>query len=140
MQDLRASAGRFSILANQELILPEPDPTLRVDQHQFRQMLVHLIRNAVEAMTDGGRLTIEAGQDDSQVTIAIRDTGIGISDLALSRATDPFFTTKTFGTGMGLTVVKRIVKDHNGTLRLRNRPQGGTEVLLRFQQEKDPQE
>lgn len=124
----------------QELILPEPDPTLRVDQHQFRQMLVHLIRNAVEAMTEGGRLTIEAGQDDSQVTIAIRDTGIGISDLALSRATDPFFTTKTFGTGMGLTVVKRIVKDHNGTLRLRNRPQGGTEVLLRFQQEQDPQE
>lgn len=124
----------------QELLLPEPDPTLRVDQHQFRQMLVHLIRNAVEAMPEGGRLSIEAGHDDSQVTISIRDTGIGFSDLALSRATDPFFTTKSFGTGMGLTVVKRIVKDHNGTLRLRNRPQGGTEVLLRFQKEYDPQE
>ncbi|MHB8788574.1 MAG: response regulator [Desulfobulbaceae bacterium] len=124
----------------QELILPEPDPTLRVDQHQFRQMLVHLIRNGVEAMAEGGRLTIEAGYDESHVTIAIRDTGIGFSDLALSRATDPFFTTKTFGTGMGLTVVKRIVKDHNGTLRLRNRPEGGTEVLLRFKREKSPQE
>ncbi|MHB8809611.1 MAG: response regulator [Desulfobulbaceae bacterium] len=123
----------------QELILPEPDPTLRVDQHQFRQMLVHLIRNAVEAMPEGGRLTVEAGHDDTHVTIAIRDTGIGFSDLALARATDPFFTTKTFGTGMGLTVVKRIVKDHNGTLRLHNRREGGTEVLLRFQQEPDPQ-
>lgn len=124
----------------QKLILPEPDPTLRVDQHQFRQMLVHLIRNGVEAMAEGGRLTIEAGFDESHVTIAIRDTGIGFSDLALSRATDPFFTTKTFGTGMGLTVVKRIVKDHNGTLRLRNRPEGGTEVLLRFKRDKNPQE
>lgn len=124
----------------QELILPEPDPTLMVDQHQFRQMLVHLIRNAVEAMPEGGRLTVEAGRDDTHVTIAIRDTGIGFSDLALSRATDPFFTTKTFGTGMGLTVVKRIVKDHNGSLRLHNRPEGGTEVLLRFQREPDPQE
>lgn len=118
---------------SQELVLPEPDPTLRVDQHQFRQMLVHLLRNAVEAMTDGGRLSIEAGQDENQVFIAIRDTGSGLSDAALSRATDPFFTTKTFGTGMGLAVVKRIVKDHNGTLTLHNLPEGGTEVLLRFQ-------
>lgn len=119
----------------QELILPEPDSTLLVDQHQFRQMLVHLIRNAVEAMAEGGRLTIEAGHDQDQLTIAIRDTGIGFSDLALTRATDPFFTTKTFGTGMGLSVVKRIVKDHGGTLTLRNRPEGGTEALLRFQRE-----
>lgn len=124
----------------QELILPEPDPTLRVDQHQFRQMLVHLLRNAVEAMPEGGKLSIEVGHEDRDVTIAIRDSGIGFSDLALSRATDPFFTTKMFGTGMGLTVVKRIVKDHNGTLKLHNRREGGTEALLRFQQEEDPQE
>ncbi|MFZ5798200.1 MAG: response regulator [Desulfobulbaceae bacterium] len=123
----------------QELILLEPDPTLRVDRQQFRQMLVHLIRNAVEAMAEGGRLTIKAEYDDRQVTIAIRDTGMGFSDLALSRATDPFFTTKTFGTGMGLTVVKRIVKDHNGTLKLRNLPEGGTEVLLRFQRDAEAQ-
>ena len=119
----------------QELLLPEPDPILLVDQHQFRQMLVHLIRNGVEAMAEGGTLTLEASQDDTTVTIAIRDTGSGLSDLALSRATDPFFTTKTFGTGMGLTVVKRIVKDHNGTLKLHNRAEGGTEILLRFQRE-----
>jgi len=121
----------------QELILPEPDPTIRADQHQFRQMLVHLIRNAVEAMPDGGSLTIEAGYDGESITIAIRDTGSGISDLDMTRATDPFFTTKTFGTGMGLTVVQRILSDHNGTMKLRNRPAGGTEVLLVFQREND---
>lgn len=119
----------------QQLILPEPDPTIRADQHQFRQMLVHLIRNAIEAMSAEGELTIEVSTDDNFITVAIRDTGIGISDQNLSRASDPFFTTKTFGTGMGLTVVKRIVKDHNGTMKLRNRPEGGTEVILRFQRQ-----
>jgi signal transduction histidine kinase/DNA-binding response OmpR family regulator len=119
----------------QKLILPDPDPTIRADEHQFRQMLVHLIRNAIEAMSGEGELTIEASYDDNFITLAIRDTGIGISDQNLSRATDPFFTTKTFGTGMGLTVVKRIIKDHNGTMKLRNRPEGGTEVILRFQRQ-----
>ncbi|MDD3619456.1 MAG: response regulator [Desulfobulbaceae bacterium] len=119
----------------QQLILPDPDPTIRADQHQFRQMLVHLIRNAIEAMSGEGELIIEVSTDDNFINLAIRDTGIGISDQNLSRAADPFFTTKTFGTGMGLTVVKRIVKDHNGTMKLRNRPKGGTEVILRFQRQ-----
>ena len=118
-----------------QLILPEPDPTIKADQHQFRQMLVHLIRNGIEAMPDGGKLSVETSYDDQQITIIIRDTGIGISDLILNQATDPFFTTKAFGTGMGLTVVKRIVKDHYGSLKLRKREEGGTEIILRFQRE-----
>ena len=115
-----------------QLNLPEPDPTLKVDQHQFRQILVHLIRNAVEAMPEGGILTVDVTYDEQLVTISIQDTGVGIPERIMNQATDPFFTTKTFGTGMGLTLVKRLAKDHGATLKLRNRDQGGTEALLRF--------
>lgn len=114
------------------LVLPDPDPTIFADQHQIRQLLVHLIRNAVEAMHDGGTLTVAVQYDDHQIDISIRDTGTGLADQILNRATDPFFTTKTFGTGMGLTLVKRIARDHNGTLQLRNRAEGGTEVTVSF--------
>ena len=117
---------------NHQLILPEPDPTIVADQHQIRQLLVHLIRNAVEAMPEGGTLTVAVKYDDHQINISIQDTGIGLADPILNRATDPFFTTKTFGTGMGLTLVKRIARDHNGTLQLRNRAEGGTEVMVSF--------
>ncbi|MCL7487818.1 MAG: response regulator [Desulfobulbaceae bacterium] len=115
-----------------QLNLQEPDPTIMADAHLFKQMLVHLIRNSIDAMPEGGSLTIEAVYDDQQITITIRDTGPGISDVLLDRASEPFFTTKIFGTGMGLTLVKRIANDHGGTLRLANRPEGGTDAILSF--------
>ncbi len=122
-----------------QLILPDPDPMLIADEHQIRQLLVHLIRNAVEAMPDGGTLTVEVSYDDRQIMISIRDTGVGLADPILNRATEPFFTTKSFGTGMGLTLVKRIARDHNGTLELKNREKGGTEASVIFlRQEKTP--
>lgn len=112
--------------------LQDPDPTINADAHLFKQMIVHLLRNALDAMTDGGTLTIDVGYDDRLVTITVRDTGPGISELVLNKASEPFFTTKTFGTGMGLTLVNRIAKDHGGTFRLMNRPEGGTEAILEF--------
>lgn len=115
-----------------QLVLQEPDPTINADAHLFKQMIVHLLRNALDAMTDGGSLTIEAAYDEQLITITIRDTGPGISDHILHKASEPFFTTKTFGTGMGLTLVNRIAKDHGATFRLMNRPEGGTDAILKF--------
>ncbi|WP_457574124.1 response regulator [Desulfolithobacter sp.] len=115
-----------------ELILPEPEPVLDIDPDQIGQVLVHLIRNAVEAMTSGGRLTIEVQRQGDEIAIIVRDTGEGIADFNLERATTPFFTTKTYGTGMGLTLVKRIVKDHGGRLEIKSvtGEGGGTEVIV----------
>ncbi|GAB4340296.1 MAG: hypothetical protein Kow0089_13800 [Desulfobulbaceae bacterium] len=114
------------------LILPEPDPTINADVHLFKQMIVHLIRNSLDAMPEGGSLTIEVSYDDETVTIIVRDTGPGISDFIMNKASEPFFTTKAFGTGMGLTLVRRIAEDHEGTFLLQNRPEGGTEAILEF--------
>ncbi len=116
----------------QRLVLPDPDPTINADAHMFKQMIVHLIRNSLDAMTDGGLLSIEVSYDDQNITITISDTGPGISDFILNKAAEPFFTTKAFGTGMGLTLVRRIATDHGGTFMLLNRPEGGTNAVLEF--------
>ena len=108
----------------QEVVLPEVDPLINVDPRLIQQALVHLIRNSVEAMPGGGMLTVEVLLEESRVKIIISDSGEGLGSIHPARATDPFFTTKMIGTGMGLTLVKRIVEDHNGTLRLESRKEG----------------
>jgi len=109
------------------LVLPEPGPVLKIDQRQIRQMFVYLIRNAIEAMPDGGALTIATESDGTKVSISIHDTGAGPN-----LSTDPLFLTKTFGGGLGLTMAHRIVKDHDGTLKLGTSKQGGTEARIIF--------
>lgn len=117
-----------------ELQLPGTEIPINIDPDLIQQALVHLIRNAIEAMPDGGRLSIRIGQDvnadDKTIEIIIQDTGQGIKDSTLLFATDPFVTTKTAGTGMGLTMVKRIIKDHGGTLQIQQRISGGTRVIV----------
>jgi len=110
------------------LLLPETDPLIDADPRLIQQALVHLIRNSVEAMPQGGELFIEVVLEEAQVKILIRDSGTGGTNLR--HATDPFYTTKLVGTGMGLTLVKRIVEDHGGRLTLDNRQQGGVRATV----------
>lgn len=116
----------------QTMQFPEVDPIVEVDPRLLQQAFVHLIRNSVEAMAGGGDLSIEVQSEATLVRISIRDTGQGLGEVNLEHATDPFFTTKIIGTGMGLTLVKRIVEDHGGSLNLRNRNegQGGMEAVI----------
>jgi signal transduction histidine kinase len=104
----------------QTLLFPENDPVVDVDARLIQQALAHLIRNSIEAMPQGGDLTVEVRPEESRVRISIRDTGKGMSRDSMGQAIDPFFTTKMIGTGMGLTLVKRIVEDHGGDLILEN--------------------
>jgi signal transduction histidine kinase/DNA-binding response OmpR family regulator len=114
------------------LLLPEPEPVLQLDRKLMHQAFVHLIRNSTESMPDGGELTITAKQSSGSIQVIIADTGTGIADANITLATDPFFTTKTFGTGMGLTLVKRIIKDHGGSLSIQRRESGGTKVIVQL--------
>lgn len=115
-----------------ELQLPEAEAAVHIDPDLIQQSMVHLIRNGIEAMPDGGRLSIRIEQDNNRQTteIIIQDTGRGIKDSTLSFATDPFVTTKISGTGMGLTMVKRIIEDHGGYLHIQQRISGGTRVIV----------
>lgn len=115
-----------------ELYLPLPDPELLIDSRLIRQMLLHLIRNGIEAMTSGGLLTVSCTKKNSNICISIEDSGYGMADTNMDRITDPFFTTKTYGTGMGLTLVEKIVKEHQGEFTLRHGVNGGmvAQVML----------
>ena len=115
---------------HQNLLFPEIDPVVDVDPRLIQQALVHLIRNSIEAMPRGGDLTIEVQLEEAVVRIMIRDTGSGIGEDNLSHAADPFYTTKMVGTGMGLTLVRRIVEDHGGSLTLQNRGSEGVQAIL----------
>jgi len=113
-----------------QLNVPDNAPTLEVDPRLMRQVFVHLIRNAVEAMPDGGKLDIRVELAPEQVRISLRDSGAGVARPVLERAMDPFYTTKTFGAGIGLALVKRIVSDHDGVLEIKKLDTGGTEAVV----------
>ncbi|PLX50974.1 MAG: two-component system sensor histidine kinase/response regulator [Desulfobulbaceae bacterium] len=102
---------------------------VNMDSRQIRQMFLHIIRNALEAMEQGGQLQVTAEVVDGWVVVRISDTGLGLSDASLTRARDPFFTTKTYGSGMGLAMVDRIVESHGGTFML-SRKQEGMEAVV----------
>ena len=113
-----------------DLDMPEPDPVLEMDEQLIRKMMIHLTRNAIEAMPNGGRLTFKVRRESGWVRIIISDTGVGIAEVIKKRATDPFFTTKTYGTGLGLTLVEKIVKIHGGVFILNKNSDGGMEARV----------
>jgi signal transduction histidine kinase len=109
-----------------QLNLHEPGPYLHIDAQKIRQILLHLFRNAVEAMPNGGLLYVNIKQTPENVSVIIADSGIGILNANIAKVADPFFTTKIYGTGMGLTLVKKIVAEHQGTFSLQPGPISGT--------------
>jgi len=112
-------------------------PLIPCDPDQIRQVLVNLLINAIEAMPQGGLLAISTGilndrNNNSNVTIKIRDSGVGIPDIDLKRIFQPFFTTKKDGVGMGLAVCERIIQNHDGSIQVKSQLGVGTEFLISF--------
>ena len=103
-----------------------------LDRTQVKQVLVNLMKNAIQAMTKGGVLTLETGQSGEAVWLAVRDTGGGIPQEQLNRIFEPFFTTKKKGSGLGLMIVQRIVRDHGGRIELESRVNEGTTFRVWF--------
>lgn len=115
-----------------QLDCPEPEPILSADPRQLRQVLLQLFKNGIEAMPEGGILTITVRTEAAWVEILVRDTGIGLGESQLAKARDPFFTTKTYGTGMGLTLVEKAVAAHGGEFSLKTMEGDGMEARVRL--------
>jgi signal transduction histidine kinase len=94
------------------------DPIAELDGDQVMQVLINLVSNAVEAMPDGGLLTVGTQGDEERVRLIVSDTGIGIPAENVGKVFEPFFTTKQIGkgTGLGLAVTYGIVKMHRGDI------------------------
>ncbi|HEX9049987.1 MAG TPA: GAF domain-containing protein [Anaeromyxobacter sp.] len=116
-------------------VLRELDPSLppvRMDARLVRQAVLNVLVNAVQAMPEGGRLTVRSRADGDEAVLEVEDTGGGIPDEVRARIFEPFFTTKASGTGLGLAVVRRIVEGHGGTVVVRSRAGEGTVFGLRL--------
>jgi signal transduction histidine kinase len=95
------------------------------DRDMLRRAVLNLVLNAMDAMPDGGRLTVAVRPEDGAVTLSVADTGPGLSEEVRQRACEPFFTTKRTGTGLGLAIVQRIAEAHSGRVTCGNRlPRG----------------
>jgi len=111
--------------------VPADLPPVPIDAHLLRQAIVNVVVNAVQAMPEGGTLTVRARVDGDAAVVELSDTGCGIPDEVRHRIFEPFFTTRPTGTGLGLAIVKRIVDGHHGRVEVRARPGGsGTTFAL----------
>jgi signal transduction histidine kinase len=107
-------------------------PLLELDRDQMKQAFYNVIKNSFEAMKARGILRIRTDLDDSHVIVRFTDSGGGITAENLSRVFEPYFTTKTSGTGLGLLIVRRIVREHGGELSIESRAGKGLAVTIRL--------
>ena len=114
------------------LDLPGTLPAVAIDRGQMEQVFFNLMKNALEAMKDGGELVIEIVHDDTSVSVSFRDSGLGMSDEALARLFEPFRTTKKKGTGLGLMISRRIVAAHGGEIAVSSEEGRGTTFTVKL--------
>ena len=117
-----------------EAALPASTPLISADRDQLKQVFFNLVKNAMEAMPSGGRLSLKVRADDDSVFIAIADSGVGISAGDMAKLFSPYHTTKVGGHGLGLMIVQRIMRDHGGHIGIESKPGVGTVVTLQFPQ------
>jgi signal transduction histidine kinase len=111
----------------------EPNITIAADPQQLEQVLWNLFINAIDAMEGKGMLEVQIHKDGrGQAALSVSDTGKGISPKDINKIFDPFFTTKEGGSGLGLSIVHKIVEIHGGDISVESRPDRGTTFSLTF--------
>jgi len=118
------------ILVEQELA--EGLPRILLDRAQMKQAFYNVIKNALQAMRSGGFLRIRSEADDQHVVISFIDNGHGIAPEQIGQLFEPYFTTKQNGTGLGLMIVQRIVREHGGTIEVESDKERGTTFRIKL--------
>jgi two-component system sensor histidine kinase HydH len=108
------------------LIQDGAPPPCEHDPAQIEQMLLNLLLNAIQAIDGAGRVEVRIQSRDGKAVLTVADTGRGIAPAQLLKIFRPFFTTKGHGTGLGLSLARRIVETHGGQIEVQSAPQKGT--------------
>jgi len=127
---LEAELSQAGIRA--ELDLEKRDDTVLMDERFLKQALMNLVKNSMHAMTGGGKLTFRTKRNGDALTLYLVDTGTGIPEDVLEKIFEPYFTTKDFGSGLGLTLVYKIVKEHGADIQVSSKVGTGTTVSIAF--------
>ncbi|WP_439629565.1 sensor histidine kinase [Gemmata sp.] len=122
----RAAAKPVSLAAT----APREPVTARVDRDQMLSLLTNLLLNGIEATPPGGTVAVRVGRDGGGILVEVTDSGPGIDAAIANRLFTPFATTKPTGTGLGLTIARRVARGHGGALTGANRPGGGAAFTL----------
>jgi signal transduction histidine kinase len=112
--------------------LDESVPPALVDAQQVGQILLNFLLNAVQAMPDGGNVTVSVGQDDTTVFAAVEDTGVGIPAENLAKIFQPLFTTKAKGIGLGLALARDLAEANNGQITVESTVGEGSRFAVHF--------
>ena len=108
------------------------DTTINGNENQIKQVFINIIKNALEAIDRDGKINVVLHHHDDQLVISIKDTGVGIPPHVLERIFEPFYTTKSKGTGLGMMITNKIIQEHKGTITINSEENIGTEVLVSF--------
>jgi len=125
-------APQFEAQGIETLLDISPQQSITADRDMLRRVTLNLLLNAVDAMPDGGTISLSAVDAADYAELTVADTGPGLSADVRHRVFEPFFTTKPGGTGLGLAIVYRIAEVHKGSVTAANNPQGGAVFSLRF--------
>jgi len=110
--------------------LPSAPVVCQLDSKLFKQTLLNILLNAVQAMDSGGDLVVRVDQTDNMAHVEVIDTGHGIPADQIDRIFQPYYSTKHNGSGLGLPTAKRILHDHGGTIDVESEPDKGTRFIL----------
>jgi len=125
---VRVEMEQSKILCLMEL--DENVPKILIDERYMKQAMLNLITNAKAAMPKGGVLTIATNYSDNEIKISVCDTGIGIKKENLEKIFEPYYTTKETGTGLGLTQVYKIIREHQGEITVDSEPKTGSDFRI----------
>ena len=117
---------------NLKLSLDDKLQPMAFDPAHLSQCFLHLLKNALEAMPQGGILTVTTSRQDNQVLVEFVDTGQGMSPEVLEKSLQAFYSTKPGGSGLGLAICQKIMEVHGGEIKVQSEPQKGTRVTLMF--------
>jgi len=128
---MRAATGPYRVARPENVTLEErfePSGRAAIDGKVLGRAVVNLIENALQAMSDGGTLTVAVGPDDdrNEVVLTVSDTGVGLSAEVRRRLFEPYFSTKSSGTGLGLAIARRAIEAHQGRIEVEARESRGT--------------